>query len=51
MRGHEINGVLDNGDWVELLDQPEADRVYQPKEIFNLTLGAPVKSRMRWLQA
>jgi tetratricopeptide (TPR) repeat protein len=51
MRGHEINGTLDNGDWVEISEQPKPGRVYQPKVLRNLSVGGVVKSRRLWTVA
>jgi hypothetical protein len=51
MRGHEIRGTLDNGDWVEISERPRSGGGYRPKTVRNLTTNDVVKARMRWLMA
>lgn len=45
IRGHEIAGTLDSGDWVEIDDEPEAGEGLRPKEVRNLTTSDVVKAR------
>lgn len=51
MRGHEITGSLDNGDWVEISERPTPGEGLRPKTLRNLTTSDVVKSKMRWLMA
>ncbi|WP_239311015.1 M48 family metallopeptidase [Frankia sp. Cj3] len=50
LRGNEIRGAVENGDWVELIDPPRggAGRV---KRVFNLTTNEEVRSKMFILTA
>lgn len=45
MRGREINGTLQNGDWVEIIEPPEDGVGYRPHELRNLTLNAIVTAK------
>ena len=47
MRGHEVSGTLENGDWVEISEHPKPGRVYLPKVLRNLSDGGVVRSKFR----
>jgi hypothetical protein len=51
MRGHEIRGTLDNGDWVEIAERPKAGEGCRPKQLRNITTDDVVRSRMRIFNA
>jgi hypothetical protein len=48
LRGHEITGALENGDWVEISERPKPGQGCRPKELRNLTADDLVRSRWRW---
>jgi tetratricopeptide (TPR) repeat protein len=49
MRGTEITGTLEEGDWVEIEDRPRSGEGAQPKEVRNLTVNDVVKAKMAWI--
>lgn len=51
LQGHDIEGTLENGDWVEIGDRPKPGKGLQPKELRNLTGGDVVRARWRWFMA
>jgi tetratricopeptide (TPR) repeat protein len=50
LRGHEIRGTVENGDWVEILQPPPAGGS-QIKSLRNLTTGEAVTAKNRWFMA
>jgi hypothetical protein len=51
MRGHEITGTLDNGDWVEIKERPKRGGGCRPKKVRNLTTNDLIEARYRWFMA
>jgi tetratricopeptide (TPR) repeat protein len=51
LRGHDISGTLENGDWVEIGRDSCNGGGCHPKEIRNLSTNEAVKARMRWFMA
>lgn len=43
MRGHEITGNLENGDWVEISERPKAGKPFRPKKLRNLSTNDQVR--------
>ncbi|MCX6955324.1 MAG: tetratricopeptide repeat protein, partial [Verrucomicrobia bacterium] len=47
MKGDDISGLLQNGDWVEIDEQPQPGRTLRPKRVWNLSDGSVVKRTWR----
>jgi hypothetical protein len=49
MRGTEITGTLEEGDWVEIEDRPPSGEGAQPKEVRNLSVNDVVRAKKAWI--
>jgi hypothetical protein len=49
IKGHEIQGILRNGDWVEISESPQPGKTLSPRSLRNLTDYSEVKAKWRVL--